>query len=383
MKTAAALLSLALLQAQPAYVREGNRVEQQFHGYRDRLTQFFEELRSAIQREASPEEAAALLRQLEKAPPPVGVFGYKMLPRILDIPQPPTPIRSFSYSWPITESYIRGEESKLDRAKSDLVRLAAVTREGKPARLSELVNQYRELIRNQGTVDQYIDYNRFWQRSIAEDRKQYERMTQVYLALKSGNPDTAATIREVLGKPKTPSFIRMRRMGSNQVVLQVRVYTDIDDDAYLRQVRRIVEETWRAEDGGTRYSVELDLRKVPAAELYRGRAVPSNGEHIDIEKHVSRFPTDGGVLTTGAEFTHGSVGRYVALGPGDLAPKTLAHEFGHIFGFNDGYVRGYSDLGERGFEILELTAFFDDIMSAPREGRVQATHFKLLMEGLN
>lgn len=383
MKTAAALLSLALLQAQPAYVREGNRVEQQFHGYRDRLTQFFEELRSAIQREASPEEAAALLRQLEKAPPPVGVFGYKMLPRVVDIPQPPTPIRSFSYSWPITESYIRGEESKLDRAKSDLVRLAAVSRDGKPARLSELVNQYRELIRNQGTVDQYIDYNRFWQRSIAEDRKQYERMTQVYLALKSGNPDTAATIREVLGKPKTPSFIRMRRMGSNQVVLQVRVYTDIDDDAYLRQVRRIVEETWRAEDGGTRYSVELDLRKVPAAELYRGRAVPSNGEHIDIEKHVSRFPTDGGVLTTGAEFTHGSVGRYVALGPGDLAPKTLAHEFGHIFGFNDGYVRGYSDLGERGFEILELTAFFDDIMSAPREGRVQATHFKLLMEGLN
>jgi len=383
MKTAAALLSLALLQAQPAYVREGNRVEQQFHGYRDRLTQFFEELRSAIQREASPEEAAALLRQLEKAPPPVGVFGYKMLPRVVDIPQPPTPIRSFSYSWPITESYIRGEESKLDRAKSDLVRLAAVSRDGKPARLSELVNQYRELIRNQGTVDQYIDYNRFWQRSISEDRKQYERMTQVYLALKSGNPDTAATIREVLGKPKTPSFIRMRRMGSNQVVLQVRVYTDIDDDAYLRQVRRIVEETWRAEDGGTRYSVELDLRKVPAAELYRGRAVPSNGEHIDIEKHVSRFPTDGGVLTTGAEFTHGSVGRYVALGPGDLAPKTLAHEFGHIFGFNDGYVRGYSDLGERGFEILELTAFFDDIMSAPREGRVQATHFKLLMEGLN
>jgi hypothetical protein len=163
MKTAAALLSLALLQAQPAYVREGNRVEQQFHGYRDRLTQFFEELRSAIQREASPEEAAALLRQLEKAPPPVGVFGYKMLPRVVDIPQPPTPIRSFSYSWPITESYIRGEESKLDRAKSDLVRLAAVSRDGKPARLSELVNQYRELIRNQGTVDQYIDYNRFWQ----------------------------------------------------------------------------------------------------------------------------------------------------------------------------------------------------------------------------
>jgi hypothetical protein len=392
MKTAAALFSLALLQALPAqlaqtslpaYVREGNRVEQQFHGYRDQLTRFFENLRRAIQRDVSPEQAAILLRQLEKAPPAVGVFGYGMLPRIMEIPQPPTPIRSFSYSWPVTESYVRGEEAKLDKAESDLVRLAAVSREGKPARLSEIVNQYRELIRNQGTVDQYIEYNRFWQRSISEDRKHYDRMTQVYWALKSGNPDTAATIRDVLGKPKAPRFVRVRRVGSNRVVLQVRLYTDIDDDAYLAQVRTVIEETWRTEEAGIQYSVELDLRKLPAMELYRGRTAPLNGEHIDIEKHVSRFPSDGGVLTTGAEFTHGSVGRYVALGPGDLAPKTLAHEFGHILGFNDGYVRGYNDLGERGFEILELTAFFDDIMSAPREGHVQSTHFKLLMEALN
>src|SRR4030095_3899286 len=119
---------------------------------------------------------------------------------------------------------------------------------------------YRELIRNQGTVDQYIEYNRFWQRSIAEERKQYDRMTQVYLALKSGNPDTAATIREVLGKPQAPRFLRVRRVGSNRVVLQVRVYTDIEDDAYLSRVRSVIEETWRAEDQSTQYSVELDLR---------------------------------------------------------------------------------------------------------------------------
>jgi hypothetical protein len=379
----AALLSLALLQDPAAYVREGTRVEQQFRGYRERLAQFFEQLRATIQRDVPPDQATTLLRQMEKAPPAVGVFGYNLLPRIVDIPQPPTPIRSFSYSWPITESYIRGEESRLDRAKSDLAQLAAVTQDEKPARLSSLVNQYRELIRNQSTVDQYIEYNRFWQRSIAEERKQYDRMTQVYWALKSGNPDTAATIREVLGKPKAPRFIRVRRVGTDRIVLEVRVYTDIDDDAYLSQVRTVIEETWRAEDSGIQYSVELDLRKVPAPELYRGRTAPLTGEHIDIEKHISRFPGDGGVLTTGAEFTHGSVGRYVALGPGDLAPKTLAHEFGHILGFTDGYVRGYNDLGERGFEILELTAFFDDIMSAPREGHVQATHFKLLMEALN
>jgi hypothetical protein len=305
-----------------------------------------------------------------------------MLPRIIDIPQPPTPIRSFSYSWPITESYIRGEDVKLDKARTDLSLAAGVTAVEKTKRFSELVAQYRELIRNQGTVDQYIEYNRFWQRSIADSRRHYDRMTQVYWALKAGNPDTSAMIRDVLGKPQAPRFIRVRRTG-NRVVLQVRLYTDIEDDAWLARARSIIEETWRAEDKENQYSVELELRKMSSTDLYRGRSVPQAGEKLDLDKHVARFPNDGGVLTTGAEFTYGSIGRYVALGPGDLAPRTFAHEFGHILGFNDGYVRGYTDLGDRGFEILELTAFFDDIMSAPREGHVQATHFKLLMEALN
>ena len=380
---AATVLSLLLIQAQPAYVREGNRVQEQFHDYRDRLAQFFEELRLVIQRDLSANDASTLLKQLEKAPPPVGVYGYKMLPRIIDIPQPLTPIRSFAYSWPITETYIRSEDVRLDKARSDLGRVDSSERSEKAARLAEIVSQYRELLRNQGTVDQYIEYNRFWQRSIADDQRHYDRMTQVYRALKAGAPDTAATIREVLGKPRAPRFVRVRRTGSDRVVLQVRLYTDIDDDAYLSRAKTVIEETWKAEDTGTRYSVEVDLRKISTADLYRGRSAPKNGEHLDLDRHVSRFPSDGGVLTTGAEFTHGSVGRYVALGPGDLDPRTFAHEFGHILGFNDGYVRGYNDLGERGFEILELTAFFDDIMSAPREGHVQATHFKLLLEALD
>ncbi len=109
------------------------------------------------------------MRQLEKAPPQVGIYGYRLLPRIIDIPQPPTPIRSFSYSWPITEGYIRAEGTKLDTAKSDLARVAVATRGEKLPLLTELAGRYREFVRNQGTVDQYIEYNRFWQRSIAEE----------------------------------------------------------------------------------------------------------------------------------------------------------------------------------------------------------------------
>jgi hypothetical protein len=52
-----------------------------------------------------------------------------------------------------------------------------------------------------------------------------------------------------------------------------------------------------------------------------------------------------------------------------------------VLGFDDGYIRGYRDVGEEGFEILELTAVFEDIMSAPREGRVLPIHFELMIEG--
>src|SRR6185503_19984155 len=115
-----------------------------------------------------------------------------------------------------------------------------------------------------------------------------------------------------------------------------------------------------------------DVRKVTAAV--------ERGARIDVRAHAAEFPEDGAVLTSGAQTTHSLVGRYIALAPGDLSTRTLAHEFGHILGFRDGYIHGYRDLGDQGFEILELTSVFDDIISAPREGHVQAAHFKLILE---
>src|SRR5207237_7170571 len=196
----------------------------------------------------------------------------------------------------------------------------------------------------------------------------------VYELMTSDRPDVSLAIREVLGKPTVPSFIQVNRPDPGRVVIQVPVYTDIEDQEFLQKAKSVIEGMWQAHENDTSYALEVQIRNVSLSDIYRDTDPPQPGAHVDARSHAGRFPVDGAVLTTGAPTTHSLVGRYIALGPGDLSVRTLAHEFGHVLGFRDGYIRGYRDLGDRGFEILELTSVFDDIMSAPREGHVQAAH---------
>src|SRR4051794_13051133 len=61
------------------YIREGDRVEQRFRAYRERLDGFHQILQSMIAR-----DFPVLLSELQGAPPQPVVFGYQMLPRIVE-----------------------------------------------------------------------------------------------------------------------------------------------------------------------------------------------------------------------------------------------------------------------------------------------------------
>src|SRR5947199_5476109 len=98
--------------------------------------------------------------------------------------------------------------------------------------ISSLILEYRKLLTNQRTIDQYIQYNQFWQRSIAQDRPRFDQLTKVYELMKSDDPDTALAIREVLGKPEVPKFIAIDRSKPDCVIVRVPVYTDIEDEEF-------------------------------------------------------------------------------------------------------------------------------------------------------
>src|SRR5262249_27705650 len=107
----------------PAYAREGDRIEQEFLAHRDRLIAFFSELRStADEQPATPGVTVQRLQPQEAPPPSAGIrFGYGVLPRIVDNPPAAAPpVSVFSYSWPITDGYIAGERTKLERAEERL-----------------------------------------------------------------------------------------------------------------------------------------------------------------------------------------------------------------------------------------------------------------------
>jgi hypothetical protein len=366
-------------QSPPAYVREGDRVEQEFRAYRDRLEKLYTSLQSTVER-----DAPALLPELREAPPQPVIYGYQLLPRIVDNSPPGSRrVTTFAYSWPITRGYISGEGIKLDRTEEEMLLASRSTGVAKSALLLSLIGSYKSLLDNQRVIDQYIQYNRLWQRTIAENRPRYDELTKVYNILQNADANTAAAIRQVLGQPLVPTAIKVVTDEANhRIVLQVPVYTDIENDGFLALAKSVIESVWQARDDEVSYSVELEVRKISTADLYEGEKAPERGSHIEVGAHAARFPTGGLVLTTGAEMTNAVVKRYVALGPGDVFMRTLAHEFGHLLGFPDGYVRGYKDLGEMGLEIEELTTVFDDIMSAPRDGTVLPAHFKMILEAI-
>ena len=213
------------------------------------------------------------------------------------------------------------------------------------------------------------------------------------VAAQVGPVATPGRTDPVIGFDPAP-FARIEQPAEHETLVTVRLYTDITNAAVVRAFAAAVETNWHVRAGHEEYRVRLSITTIPPDQLYCGRAgrhgapapqtetvcaPPAIGEKIDLAAHAGRFPDDGAVLTTGAAVVQLVGSGAIVLRPHDVAPRTLAHEFGHVLGFPDAYLRGYRDLGSDGFEVLEFVADYLDIMSNPGGGSVQARHFEGLI----
>lgn len=392
-RAAVLLLAASALGAQardttPAYVLRGRQVDARQRVFASRTAAVHDSIADALRRWAPD-----LVPSLE--PPPPIATGYQLLPRIVADPvtQPPVRLQQLSYSWRWSETLMGNESRALDS-------LAAVTRglTGAPRRtlLDSLVTGFRRFTDRKRLVDADVNYNWLWQATIARAPDGFlgtQRLVQALLDRQSidqlpsdiGRQLAFEVLRVV---PLRISPIVRVDSAAGRRTLTLPIITDIQDSAFLAAFRSAVEDNWRATDNGVSYAVRLDLRSRSATSLYCGAtratgcAPPARGAAVDLQSHIARFPADTAVLTTGAGSTHVTAGRAIVVSPHDLTRRTAAHEFGHLLGFRDGYLRGAVAAGADGWIITELVVDPRDIMGEARTGSVSADHFVRLFAAL-
>ena len=402
----------------PPWVRRGEVVEARQAAYRERLRHAYEALRARVEQDA-PDALPALA---SASPRPVRL-GYQILPRLVaDAPRPSERARAQprSYSWPWTEQMIERDAKQLDQLEAELDGSAPRPASERKAAYEKMVADYRKLAEGARNIDAHIQYNRLWQPAIARDRASYDRQTVLEHAVVErqairdalASTDEAAfrkalarvtgidasrardglerelrdreaaisrEVQEETGSVTPRGLFHVDHPRDHLWILHVPFYTDVEDRQFVHAFKRAVENVWRLRDGGETFRVRLSIACLPAARLYGERPVPQVGDQIDLGAHAALFPQGGAVLTTGANTTHFTAGRCIALGPHDLAPHVLAHEFGHVLGYKDVYFRGYRDQGEDGFEVTEVVADPEDLMGDPGSGPVLRRHFEELI----
>lgn len=379
---AATLPAQSAASAAPAlapYLRRGAEVEARYAAYRLRLENFFAALSARLDVEQR--------KQLE--PPAPALAGYQLLPGLLPGPARkigPSRIRTSPFSWSRTEGFIERDGKVLDAMEARLRAAPAPSREP----LEPGLAAWQQLREGQKLIESTIQYNKLWQGEIARHPDFYREQNaledavterQALLDASTLRPKQRARL-EVLSqqveravhKFPTPGYLRIEHPSARRFILRVPVYTDILDAAFVEKARASIEEPWQLHEGGDDYSVALELHLVSPAALYP-QGAPAHGAQLDLADHLARFPPNGVVLTTGATTIYAS-GRGILLGPHAIPRSALAHEFGHMLGFRDGYLRGFHDRGVDGYEVVEVILVDGDVVGAPEEGRVRRQHFE-------
>jgi hypothetical protein len=355
---------------------------------RNRLSSHLQTAHKALLPRALKDEPE-LVKKLSLDPPQPRPNGYGILP----------PIRqneSLKTVMPSEQSYSLEELSRW--VKEDLrdgVYLVERVRTNPVPALESLAAEFERLNKRLRNLEEHLTYHAKWQKTVIEQDAIFSERNRILglvremqVTLLSGHsPKRVAILRQKINETLAPFShtrgLAIQTLKNGLQLLEVSVYTDIEDDEFLAAFREGVEEAFvRSEAAHTlHFSVKLGIRKIPPDALYP-EGIPARGTAIDMTEHLARFPADALIITTGGKYTYARIGRNITLGSNPITRRELAHEFGHLLGFSDAYLRAYDGDVEDpwGVVLVEWSGLVDNLMGASRSGRVTKGMINRLIE---
>jgi hypothetical protein len=334
-------------------------------------------------------EEPKFVKKLSLEPPQPQPDGYGIVPPIRED-------ESLKTLTPNEQNYsLEALSKQIKKDLRDGVSLAERVRETPATALESLVTEFERLHNRLRNLEELLAYHAKWQQSVIEQKAYFIERNRILVLVRemqatllSGHSsERVAILRQKINEKLAPFSrtrgLAIRTLKSGLQLLEVSVYTDIEDDEFLSAFREGVEKAFVQSEAAhiLNFSVKLEIIKISPAALYPEN-IPPRGTAIDMTSHLARFPEGALILTTGGKSTYAWLGRNITLGPGPITRRELAHEFGHLLGFSDSYLRGYDGNVEDPFGVVlvEWSGLIDNLMGAPSSGRVTKEMIERLIE---
>jgi hypothetical protein len=249
---------------------------------------------------------------------------------------------------------------KLRKFETHLERFFLLPREQKKTAYEQIAAEWIGVNSLFIVLAQQIRYLNAWLPQLEIHQNSFEdRIIQSFFD-ESADPTKMETLREDL-KPHRVikrSFLPDRLVSASAGVIVLPITTDVTDKNFLLETEGALDTHWNQSFWAKSHQVSFYIRWIP---IQKNLAFTEGKETL--VQHLLRFPTSSAGLTTGGLTTHVHK-QILVLGPGKIRPRTLAHEIGHLLGFDDCYLRTLSGQNIFGRAILEWDnpIYPDDLM---------------------
>lgn len=231
----------------------------------------------------------------------------------------------------------------------------------------QLASHWNEINRNYVALSQMTRYLESWVPQLEahwnngnEEDQSAEKLVHALFKKEPIPPSVYETLREDLRPQRVMnrSFLPDDLEDAEGGLINLPIATDITNPSFRAEVEGALITHWNQSSWAKANNISF---YISWTFLAPNTAFATGKENLN--QHLAHFPPNKAVITTGGLTTYVK-DRFLVLGPGAISPRTLAHEMGHLMGFDDCYLRTLTSQWVFGLGVLEWDnpLYPDDLM---------------------